>query len=233
MNLIIPFEKVVKFDTPVSEISSISLEHEITKNEKEVLGNFIIKGTYKEYELSLNKKDFSFTLPFSVEIASNIDINTLDFTVDNFTYDLKDKDLNPYSYIYEDGSSDLYVLADMTGKDSLAVMTGLFYKVGEDDYILLDTFESSQTEAYVKNSIYSFVFDKLYGIGNGDTPSSFIYELDRENSKMIDVDFKYKDKKIIPSSIKDVDGNKIVFSVYNDDNKYVCNLSNYKCEIEK
>ena len=47
MNLIIPFEKVVKFDTPVSEISSISLEHEITKNEKEVLGNFIIKGTYK------------------------------------------------------------------------------------------------------------------------------------------------------------------------------------------
>ena len=66
---------------------------EITKNEKEVLGNFIIKGTYKEYELSLNKKDFSFTLPFSVEIASNIDINTLDFTVDNFTYDLKDKDL--------------------------------------------------------------------------------------------------------------------------------------------
>ena len=93
MNLIIPFEKVVKFDTPVSEISSISLEHEITKNEKEVLGNFIIKGTYKEYELSLNKKDFSFTLPFSVEIASNIDINTLDFTVDNFTYDLKEKDL--------------------------------------------------------------------------------------------------------------------------------------------
>ena len=42
-----------------------------------------------------------------------------------------------------------------------------------------------------------------------------------------------KTPKIIPSSIKDVDGNKIVFSVYNDDNKYVCNLSNYKCEIEK
>ena len=101
MNLIIPFEKVVKFDTPVSEISSISLEHEITKNEKEVLGNFIIKGTYKEYELSLNKKDFSFTLPFSVEIASNIDINTLDFTVDNFTYDLTDRLPEPIDLIDE------------------------------------------------------------------------------------------------------------------------------------
>lgn len=121
----------------------------------------------------------------------------------------------------------------MTGKEALAVMTGLFYKVGEDDYILLDTFESSQTDAYVKNSVYSFVFNKLYGIGNGETPSTFIYELDGENSKMVDVDFKYKDKKIIPSGIKDVDGNKIEFSVYNDDNKYVCSLSNYKCEIEK
>ncbi len=93
MNLIIPFEKVVKFDTPISEISSISLEHEFTKNDKEVLGNFIIKGTYKEYELSLNKKDFSYTLPFNVEIASNIDIDTLEFSIDNFTYDLNDKDL--------------------------------------------------------------------------------------------------------------------------------------------
>lgn len=148
-------------------------------------------------------------------------------------YDLKDKDINPYSYIYEDGSSDLYVLADMTSEEALSVVTGLFYKVKEDDYILLDTFESGQTDAYVNNSIYSFVFDKLYGIGNGKTPSTFIYELDGENSKILDVDFKFKDKKIIPSAIKDVDGNRIVFNVYNDDNKYVCSLSNYKCEVEK
>ena len=94
MNLIIPFEKKVKFDTPISEICSISLEHEITKNDSEVLGNFLITGTYKEHELSVNKTDFSFTLPFSVELTTRVDLSSLDMSIDNFTYDLNGSDLD-------------------------------------------------------------------------------------------------------------------------------------------
>ena len=94
MNLIIPFEKKVKFDTPISEICSISLEHEITKNDVEILGNFLITGTYKEHELSINKTDFSFTLPFSVELTTRVDLSSLDMSIDNFTYDLNGSDLD-------------------------------------------------------------------------------------------------------------------------------------------
>lgn len=94
MNLIIPFEKKVKFDTPISEICSISLEHEITKNDSEILGNFLITGTYKEHELSVNKTDFSFTLPFSVELTTRVDLSSLDMSIDNFTYDLNGSDLD-------------------------------------------------------------------------------------------------------------------------------------------
>lgn len=94
MNLIIPFEKKVKFDTPISEICSISLEHEITKNDGEILGNFLITGTYKEHELSINKTDFSFTLPFSVELTTRVDLSSLDMSIDNFTYDLEGSDLD-------------------------------------------------------------------------------------------------------------------------------------------
>lgn len=94
MNLIIPFEKKVKFDTPISEICSISLEHEITKNDGEILGNFLITGTYKEHELSINKTDFSFTLPFSVELTTRVDLSSLDMSIDNFTYDLNGSDLD-------------------------------------------------------------------------------------------------------------------------------------------
>lgn len=94
MNLIIPFEKKVKFDTPISEICSISLEHEITKNDGEILGNFLITGTYKEHELSVNKTDFSFTLPFSVELTTRVDLSSLDMSIDNFTYDLNGSDLD-------------------------------------------------------------------------------------------------------------------------------------------
>ena len=94
MNLIIPFEKKVEFDTPISEICSISLEHEITKNDGEILGNFLITGTYKEHELSINKTDFSFTLPFLVELTTRVDLSSLDMSIDNFTYDLNGSDLD-------------------------------------------------------------------------------------------------------------------------------------------
>ncbi len=94
MNLIIPFEKKVKFSGPVKEICSISLENEITKNEGEILGNFLVSGTYKEYELSVNKQDFNFTLPFSVDISSRIDLSSIEFSIDNFTYNLDNDELD-------------------------------------------------------------------------------------------------------------------------------------------
>lgn len=94
MKLIIPFEKKVKFNSNACEISSISLEHEFTKNEGEILGNFLISGSYKEHELSVNKTPFNFTLPFSVDISDRVDLDTIEFTIDNFTYDLKDNDLD-------------------------------------------------------------------------------------------------------------------------------------------
>lgn len=90
MHILIPFEGKSSFETKVFEITSISLEHEITKNSKEILGNFYVSGTYKEFELSLNALDFKFTLPFSVEVPDNIEEDTLDFTIDNFTYELED-----------------------------------------------------------------------------------------------------------------------------------------------
>ena len=93
MNCIIPFESKVNFKSPVKEICSISLEHEITKNESELLGNFFVTGTYKEHELSVNTTDFKFTIPFSVELTNRVDINTLEFNIDNFTYELNNDEL--------------------------------------------------------------------------------------------------------------------------------------------
>lgn len=89
MNCVIPFESKLKFDGPVKEICTISLEHEITENDKEILGNFIISGTYKEHELSVNTFDFRFTVPFEVELSTRIASETLDFAIDNFTYDFE------------------------------------------------------------------------------------------------------------------------------------------------
>lgn len=96
MNCTIPFESKLKFEGPIKEICSISLEHEVTENEKEILGNFVIHGTYKEHELSVNTSPFRFTVPFEVELTKKIVPGSLDFNIDNFTYDLEEDTMNIY-----------------------------------------------------------------------------------------------------------------------------------------
>ena len=59
-NIIKTEKKVLNTIDLLKEICSISLEHEITQNESEVLGNFLISGEYKIHELSLNKEKFNF-----------------------------------------------------------------------------------------------------------------------------------------------------------------------------
>lgn len=90
MNLIIPFTKDIKFNTSISEIVSVSLEHDYTVNDGEILGNFIISGDYKSHEVSVNKEHFEYVLPFSVELSTRIDRNSVDFNIEDFTYEVKD-----------------------------------------------------------------------------------------------------------------------------------------------
>lgn len=90
MDIKIPFESIVDFKTNVYEITKISLEHEYTVNDEYILGNFIVSGEYKSHEISINKEEFSFVLPFQVEILKDVDINTIEFDIEDFTYELID-----------------------------------------------------------------------------------------------------------------------------------------------
>lgn len=88
MNCVIPYTKEILFKTKIAEISSISLEHEMSINDTELLGNFIISGEYKAHELSVNKEEFSYTLPFSIDVTENIDVDTIDFSITDFSYEV-------------------------------------------------------------------------------------------------------------------------------------------------
>ena len=92
MNCIIPFTKDVKFKNNIAEILSVSLEHDYTANETEVLGNFTISGEYKTHEVSVNKEHFEYVLPFSVNMTNKIDTNSVNFEVQDFTYEVIDND---------------------------------------------------------------------------------------------------------------------------------------------
>lgn len=93
MNCIIPFTKDIKFNTNIAKILSISLEHEYTANTKEILGNFIVSGDYKTHEVSINKEHFEHVLPFSVNTTAKIDTDSVDFAIENFTYEVVDKNI--------------------------------------------------------------------------------------------------------------------------------------------
>ena len=94
MKLNIPFDKKIIFETPVKDICSISLEHEETKNPNELLGNFILEGTYKEDELSINETPFHFVIPFSVDFTSPIVENSVEFAIEDFTYEINNDELS-------------------------------------------------------------------------------------------------------------------------------------------
>ena len=92
MNFVIPFTKDVKFKTNIGEILSVSLEHDYTANPDEILGNFTISGEYKTHEVSVNKEHFEYVLPFSVDITNKIDTESVEFEVEDFTYEVVDND---------------------------------------------------------------------------------------------------------------------------------------------
>lgn len=88
MKKIIPFRKDLEFNTPLYEVTSISLEHHLTKKSDTLIsGNFIISGDYKQTESSENKDPFNFTLPFDIALATKIDLDDMLLDVDDFYYE--------------------------------------------------------------------------------------------------------------------------------------------------
>ena len=88
MKKIIPFKKNIIFKTNLAEIVSISLEHEIKKEDMEVKGNFIISGSYKISESSVNAEEFYYDLPFAIQIDEKYDLENVTMDIDDFYYEI-------------------------------------------------------------------------------------------------------------------------------------------------
>ncbi len=93
MNCKIPFTKDIDFEKKVSEITSISLEHEIKIEDSTLKGNFIVSGDFKSHEVSINKEPFSYILPFEIDLAEDVDLDTIEFMIEDFTYEVIDNSI--------------------------------------------------------------------------------------------------------------------------------------------
>lgn len=88
MKKIIPFKKDIIFKTNLAEITSISLEHTLKINEKNVNGNFILSGEYKITDSSVNTDTFSYNLPFNINFDDKYDLENATCDLDDFYYEI-------------------------------------------------------------------------------------------------------------------------------------------------
>ena len=89
MKKIIPFSNTLDFKKDVSEITAISLEHQVNKGENNISGVFNISGYYKLLDASIETTPFNFELPFDIALGANYDVDSLTIEIDDFRYSLE------------------------------------------------------------------------------------------------------------------------------------------------
>lgn len=89
MKEIVSFKKEIEFNTMLDKITSISLEHTLgLTEEKNIKGDVIVSGTYKQTEASQIDNPFSYKIPVDIELDDKYDLTNLIIDIDDFTYEV-------------------------------------------------------------------------------------------------------------------------------------------------
>lgn len=89
MKKIVPFKKNIIFENTINEITSISLEHNLSHSNNLVEGTFIVSGEYKQAETSI-AEEFKHELPFTINIDEKYNLDNVIIDVDDFYYEIID-----------------------------------------------------------------------------------------------------------------------------------------------
>ena len=89
MRQIVNVEKEIVFKTMLGEVTSISLEDDLSfVNDSEVEGNLIISGTYKMTEASTLEEEFNYKVPVEIMLTTNLEEDKRNVVINNFTYEI-------------------------------------------------------------------------------------------------------------------------------------------------
>ncbi len=89
MKKIIPFIKDLNFQTKISDVTSIALEHNLSmENSDSIVGNFIVSGKYKINNVSINEEDFDINVPFDITLDDKYDSTKVKIDIDDFYYEI-------------------------------------------------------------------------------------------------------------------------------------------------
>lgn len=94
MRKVISFDKELEFKTMIGEITSISLDQDLSfQDDSTVSGELVVSGKYKLTAASKLEDDFLFHLPMEIVLTERLDSKTRNVTIEDFRYEVEDNDI--------------------------------------------------------------------------------------------------------------------------------------------
>ena len=93
MQKVIAFDKNLEFKTMVGEITSISLDQQLSfSDDSTISGELIVSGKYKLTAASRLEEDFIFHLPIEIVLTERLESNNRKASIEDFRYEIRDDD---------------------------------------------------------------------------------------------------------------------------------------------
>ena len=91
MNKKVNIEKIIDFSKSISDITAISLEHDLKfVNGENIEGNLIVSGKYKTTLVAEKEETFNYKIPIEITLTESLDVNTTNIDITDFVYDIVD-----------------------------------------------------------------------------------------------------------------------------------------------
>lgn len=213
MKIILPFKKDVLLKDNVYEITSISLENQLSINEYLLQGTLYVTGEYRVSDASNTVLPFNLELPVSISLDDNYDTSCAKCDIDDFYYEIID---NQKISISVDISVDRLKQREISdNKRNINVIEDRCIDIDDDiDDKVIENSKVDNDKKEVKENSINSLFDKL---DNNENYKSYLIYIIRENDTLdnilekynvdIDIikeyndisDIKVGDKIIIPS----------------------------------
>ncbi len=191
MKKIVPFKKELFFKNNIEELTSISLEHNISLKDNIVSGNFIINGEYKLDNNDRNES-FNFDIPFDISIDSKYDCSKAKFDIDDFYYEIKDKNKIEVN---------IDILIDNI--DEVLISERCIEEEKEDEHEVLESDKEVKSLFDDLDDNENYLSYYIYIVRDGDTIDTIIqkYNVSKEILSLYNdlSEIKLGDKIIIPS----------------------------------
>lgn len=219
MQKIIPFKKEVVFKNTIEEITSISMDHHLSREDYTIKGNFIVEGEYVSVE---NKDAFHFEIPYTEILDQTYDVDNVVIDIDDFYYEIvAPNKLSIHIDVLVDKLKEKPLIEEVEEMREEKVEEKKFEDVKEEQKLEEQRIEEKVVEQEEEKeeverveavtqvfsnqamSEESYMTYKVYIVREGDTVSSILekYQITEENLRKYNVinELTLGDKLIIPN----------------------------------